>query len=285
MPAPDGLEDEAGDTAIRRRIFLAGVAIDVVTEDDVCAQVGAGLSRGRGGIIVTPNVDHLRRLSRGDPMASIYRRAALVVADGTPLIWASRLAGTPLPARVPGSDLVWSISATAAAVGAPVAIVGGMPGSAERAADRLTQRNPGLQIAGLACPPFGFDEDPEVLQALIREIAGWRPAVVFTGLSSPKGDLFNGLLADAIPAAWLLGVGAAIDMVAVRVRRAPTWAHRTGLEWLFRLAQEPGRLGRRYLIEDLPFACSLFARCVAQRVARRPRSITRREGQRGDGLG
>ena len=250
------------------RVLLAGVGIDPLTAAQVDERVVQGIAGGRAGIIVTPNLDHLRRLGRGDPMGVVYERAALVLADGTPLLWAARLAGTPLPERVPGSDLIGSLSATAARVDVPIALIGGAPGSAERAAVHLVERYPGLTVAGTACPPLRFEEDPVAVEALLERIVGWRPGIVFTGLGSPKQELFNDQLAERLPGAWLLGVGAAIDMVAGEVRRAPPWAHRTGLEWVFRLAQEPRRLARRYLLEDLPFAFTLFGSCLRQRVGR-----------------
>ena len=241
------------------RVRLCGVSIDPTTEEAVCDRVATALRHGTGGLIVTANLDHVRRLNAGDPMAPAYARADLVLADGAPLVWAARLQGTPLPGRVAGSDLLWSLSAVAARLGLPITLVGGSPGSADAAGRRLREHAPGLTVAATLCPTLSALPSTEETSALADEVTKSGGAIVFTGLGSPKQELVNLVLVDRQPGCWHIGVGAAIDMAAGLVSRAPLWAQRSGLEWVFRLAQEPGRLTRRYLVDDLPFAARLFA--------------------------
>src|SRR3982751_2817929 len=129
------------------RIHLMDMPIDVVTERQAVARIVGSTAC----VTVTPNLDHLRRFRSSERIRSFYARADLVPADGMPLVWASRILGTPLPERVAGSNLIWSISAAAADAGLPIALIGGNPGSAEAAAQTLRERFPGLRVTLAAC--------------------------------------------------------------------------------------------------------------------------------------
>jgi N-acetylglucosaminyldiphosphoundecaprenol N-acetyl-beta-D-mannosaminyltransferase len=146
-----------------RRVSLMGMQIDHVTEADVVATISEALARGEGGWVITPNLHQLRSHARQAELRDFFERADLVLADGMPLVWASRLKGTPLPARVPGSDLIWSLSEEAARQGRSVLVVGGDRESGWMAARKLHERCPGLRIAGMVYPPHGFDADPYAL--------------------------------------------------------------------------------------------------------------------------
>jgi N-acetylglucosaminyldiphosphoundecaprenol N-acetyl-beta-D-mannosaminyltransferase len=239
-----------------------------VTEDEAIARILEALDTGRGGWVQTPNLDHLRRF-HVDPAAREWRnRADLTLADGTPIIWASRLQGTPLPARVPGSDLVWSVSQAAAARGRSIYLLGGNPGVGAAAHAALTERFPGLAVAGDYSPPFGFERSPEERGEAVRRVAEARPDVVLVGLPFLKAEALIEDLRAALPGTWLLALGASLSFVAGDVRRAPAWMHDAGLEWLWRLREEPRRLFRRYVVEGLPFAARLFASAARTRLAR-----------------
>lgn len=243
----------------RRRIALRGIEFDPISESEVVTLVLAELAAGRGGRIVTPNVDILRRALREREAREHVESSTVVVADGKPLIWASRLAGRPLPARVPGSDLIWSLSSGVAARGLSVYLLGGEPGTAELAAVVLADRFPGLTIAGYASPPLGFDTRPDELERVCAEVAAAGPDLVFVGLGFPKQERIIARLHPTLPATWFMGCGAAIGFVAGVHRRAPLWMQRTGLEWLHRLGAEPHRLARRYVVHGVPFAARLLA--------------------------
>lgn len=252
-------------------VVLAGVRLHAITEERCVAHVVAAIRRGHGGWIATANLDHLRRLQRPGEFQRAYAGASIVVADGMPLVWASRVQGTPLPQRVAGSDLIHSLNAGAAVVGARVFLLGGNPGTADAAADALRSRNPGLSVVGTACPPIGFERD-EALTARLREtLRAARPDLVFVALGSPKQELLIEQLRADLPRAWWIGVGISFSFVAGQVRRAPRWLQRIGMEWLHRLLQEPRRLARRYLLDGPPFLARLFVGAAWQRV-RGPRA-------------
>ncbi|WP_236715079.1 WecB/TagA/CpsF family glycosyltransferase [Nonomuraea pusilla] len=254
------------------RMAVAGVWVDVVTEDDVVRLVAAELAAGRGGRIVTPNVDICRLASREPELRRLVCSAELVVADGMPLVWASRLLGTPLPGRVTGADLIWSLSELAAARGWPVYVLGGPPGVAAKAAGELTACHPQLRVCGVDAPPYGFDATREGRDRVRRKVVAARPRIVFVGLGFPRQDLLIAELREELPGAWFLGCGAAIAFAAGAVPRAPGWMRRAGLEWAFRLVGEPGRLARRYLVDDLPFAARLLGDCLLRRLRGAPQA-------------
>jgi N-acetylglucosaminyldiphosphoundecaprenol N-acetyl-beta-D-mannosaminyltransferase len=255
------------------RITLEGVEFDCVVEADVVAHVLAQLAEGRGGRIITPNVDILRRTMRDAEARHHVDSATLVVADGAPLIWASRVAGRPLPARVPGSDLIWSLSAALGQARRSVYLLGGEPGTAEIAASVLTDRFPALRVSGFDSPPFGFDTDPAALDVVCRRATEAKPDLVFVGLGFPKQERLIHRLRATLPSAWFMGCGAAIGFVAGVRRRAPDWMQQAGFEWLHRLVSEPRRLVRRYVVHDMPFAVRLLAASALSR-ARRPATPT-----------
>jgi N-acetylglucosaminyldiphosphoundecaprenol N-acetyl-beta-D-mannosaminyltransferase len=267
-PAPDGA------TTPRRRVLLLGMPIDVVTERDAVARVVGG----GGGVTVTPNLEHLRRFRADADVRRFYGTADLVPADGMPLVWASRIAGTPLPERVAGSNLIWSISESAAKRGRSVYLLGGSPGTARRAADVLRDRFPGLVIAGTAAAPVGFDRDAAQLAAMADGVAASQADIVFVGLPLDKQIAVIDRLRGRAPQTWFLGVGVSFSFVCGEIARAPRWMQRLGIEWLHRLAHEPRRLARRYLLDGVPFALEVLARAAALRVARAARRARTRPG-------
>jgi N-acetylglucosaminyldiphosphoundecaprenol N-acetyl-beta-D-mannosaminyltransferase len=242
-----------------RRVRLLGLEIDRVTEGGAIATILAGLEAGRGGAVATPNLDHLQQLSRRPELSELFEQADLVVADGMPLVWASRLQGTPLPERVAGSDLVWSLTAEAALRDRSVFLLGGAPGACEAAEARLRAVYPGARFAGHHCPPLGFEREPAEIERIRAAVARAAPDIVYVALGFPKQERLIAYLRREFPATWFLGVGFSLSFVAGHTSRAPTWMSRLGLEWLHRLWKEPRRLARRYLVDDIPFAIRLFA--------------------------
>jgi N-acetylglucosaminyldiphosphoundecaprenol N-acetyl-beta-D-mannosaminyltransferase len=225
------------------------------------------LDAGRGGWIATPNVDHLRRVGRDPSFAALCARADLAVPDGMPLVWASRLQGTPLPERVAGSDLVWRLSAAAAERGRSVFLLGGAPGTAEGAANVLRVHYPGLRVAGTHCPSPGFEGDEQAVALLVDALRVAGPDIVYVALGTPKGEWLIERHRETLPRSWWVPVGISFSFVTGAVRRAPRWMQRAGLEWLHRLAQEPRRLVRRYIVDDMPFALALLGGAALGRAA------------------
>jgi N-acetylglucosaminyldiphosphoundecaprenol N-acetyl-beta-D-mannosaminyltransferase len=231
--------------------------------------VGRIIESSGGGCVLTPNLQHLRAHRRSPAVRAAFRSCELVVPDGMPLIWASRIQGTPLPGRVAGSDLVWSLSQAAAVHQRTLFLLGGAPGTADDAAAELCRRFPGLQISGTHCPPLGFERSPAALGEIQARIAAAHPDLIYIGLPLAKQLVVMDSLRGTVPRAWQIGLGVSFSFVTGDVRRAPAWAQRTGLEWLFRLSQEPRRLGRRYMVEGLPFFFGLMASSARSRADRR----------------
>jgi N-acetylglucosaminyldiphosphoundecaprenol N-acetyl-beta-D-mannosaminyltransferase len=253
------------------RVHLDGTGFDRITEEEVVAVVREAIDLGRGGRILTPNVDILRQAQVDGAVRAYLDDADLVVADGMPLVWASKLSGTPLPERVAGSSLIWSLSRGLAHDARSVFIVGGSPATAgakdgaTRAAARLARDCAGLRIAGTLCPPYGFERDAQAYADVCRKVADAEPDLVFVGLGFPKQEAVITRLRAALPQAWFIGCGAAVNFVAGDVDRAPRWMQKTGLEWAHRLGTEPSRLAGRYLKHDAPYAMRLLAGAATTR--------------------
>ncbi len=241
-------------------IKLHDVSVHAISEQHCIEHILSELAEGRGGVVITPNVDHLRRCMNDLSFSALVAEAELVVADGMPLVWASRLQGTPLPQRVAGSDLISSLSAAAAGQGRSVFLLGGAPGTADAAAAILRDRFPQLKIAGTLCPPVGFDKSAEHLQNIMTAVKAASPDIIYVALGSPKQERLIDRIRKTLPHSWWLGVGVSFSFLTGEVRRAPLWMRRWGLEWVHRLSQEPKRLFKRYLVVGLPFAVYMLAR-------------------------
>lgn len=258
-------------------IRLLGEPIHRVTEQEANRHILDALADGRGGWVATHNLDHLRRLLADRAFADLCATADLRTADGLPLIWASRLRGTPLPKRVAGSDMTLSLTEAAAREGRSIYLLGGnpaqgpdRPATAEVAAQMLAARFPGLKVAGWYCPPFGYDKNPQEMAQILARVAAARPDIVYVAVGSPKQELLIRELLKVHARGWYLGVGISLSFVTGEVPRAPQWMRRWGLEWVHRLSQEPRRLFRRYLIEGIPFAIRLLLVSAAERWQARP---------------
>ncbi|MCA9238688.1 MAG: WecB/TagA/CpsF family glycosyltransferase [Planctomycetales bacterium] len=233
-------------------IRLFGINIDRVTLSEATEQLlrwAREESNGGCRYVVTPNVDHAVMFQHRDDLRAAYADAAMVLADGAPLIGASRLLGRRLPERVAGSDLVPSLLAAASRdAEAPlrVFLLGAGPGVAQRAAARIESRWPGVKVVGTHCPPLGFEQNPHENNAAIEAVNQAAPDVLVIGLGAPKQELWAHQHREQLRAKVALCAGATIDFLAGEKRRSPVWMRRTGLEWLHRLASEPRRLASRY---------------------------------------
>jgi len=253
-------------THSEQRLAVRGLPLDPLTEAEVVARVMDALREGRGGWIATPNVDHVRRAARDARLAELIRTASISVADGAPVVWATRLAGSPVPARVTGADLLWSLSGAAAAEGRTVYLLGGEPGVPERAGMALQAAYPELKVVGSCSPPRGFEHDPDEMARCLEDLLAKAPDIVFVGLGFPKQENVISTFTPQLPGTWWLGCGAALPFAAGDLKRAPTWMRPLGLEWFFRLAHEPRRLFRRYVLEDAPFVFHLLSWALLARL-------------------
>lgn len=203
--------------------------------------------------VVTPNVNHVVLLEHHRGLQAAYADAAMVLADGTPLVLASRLLRRGLPERVAGSDLVPALLAAANAHGTAeeaaelrVFLLGAMPGVAVRAAENIRQRWPHVRVVGTLSPPLGFEHDDAENEKILSAIADARPNVLVVGLGAPKQELWVHAHRGRLTGCVVLCAGAAIDFLAGEKPRAPRWMRAAGIEWLHRIASEPRRLVGRY---------------------------------------
>jgi N-acetylglucosaminyldiphosphoundecaprenol N-acetyl-beta-D-mannosaminyltransferase len=241
-----------------------GVRVDCVTERQVTTHIISCIRAGVGGWIATPNVDHLRIISEQPELLRMVNEASLRVADGMPLVWASRLHGMPLPERITGAGLALSLTTAAARAGKSIFLLGGDPGDAEAAADVLKRLNPDLKIAGFMCPPPGFEQDSLQMAEIGNALRSAKPDLVYSCFGFPKQELVIGALRERLPSAWFLGLGGSLAIVSGRTRRAPRWMQNIGMEWAWRLGLEPRRLFHRYIVRDLPFVFRLFGNALVQ---------------------
>ncbi|HEX8341228.1 MAG TPA: WecB/TagA/CpsF family glycosyltransferase [Tepidisphaeraceae bacterium] len=272
--APAAPLPRTGEPAALPVVRVGGVELHAITEGQCVRHVLASITEGIGGTVVTPNIDILRRYRQDLKFAALVSETDLIIADGMPLVWASRLQGTPLPQRVAGSDLITTLSAAAAVEGRSIFLLGGDPGTAEGAGAVLAARAPGLKIAGTYCPPFGFEKSDAEMARMIDVLQAAKPDIVWVALGSPKQEHLINRLRHELPGTWWLGVGISFSFLTGEVRRAPRWMQKTGLEWVHRLTQEPGRLMKRYLLHGLPFAIRLLGGAAINRVVGRREQLT-----------
>jgi len=237
--------------SMKRRLLIGGVWIDVVTFAGALREIETLVDRRRGGAVFTPNVDHIVKVSSNEAFKRAYDRVSLSLADGMPLVWMSKVLGCPLPERVAGSDLLMPTLELAARRGWKVYLLGGAPGVAEAAARKMTDEM-GIQVVG-------WDDsriEPDGSDATGRSFARAKAAgadLVYVALGPPKQELWIDRARDVISPAVAIGVGASLDFLTGKYKRAPQWVGSIGLEWLYRLCQEPRRLWRRYLVEGPRF--------------------------------
>lgn len=257
-----------------KRIRILDALIDDVDMREAVRRVDALARAGCPALVVTPNVDHVMKLRRDPAFRAVYDDADLVLADGMPLLWAARFLGTPLRERVAGSDLFPELCALAARRGYKVFFLGGRPGAALGAAEAMRRRYPALRVVGTYCPPVGFEHDAHENAKAVNVVRESGADLVFVGLGAPKQEKWMHAHRLLYRAPVSLGIGVTFEFEAGLVRRAPRWMRSAGLEWLWRLAMEPGRLWRRYLVEDLPF----FAHVLAEKLSGRRRPAPPRSG-------
>jgi N-acetylglucosaminyldiphosphoundecaprenol N-acetyl-beta-D-mannosaminyltransferase len=234
-----------------RRIRLGSIFADYVTQKAAVDMIIDRARLRKGGYVVTPNVDHVVIAENDDRLRAAYAGAMLSLVDGMPLIWASKLLGARLPEKISGSDLVKPLLRAASEAGLRVYLLGAAPGVGQKAAQRLVGEIPGLAIAGVDSPPIGFDQDAGKERATIEKMLAAKPDIALVALGCPKQELLMSRWCDMGICPVMIGIGASLDFIAGTVKRAPKWMSSIGLEWVFRIIQDPNRLAKRYLIQDM----------------------------------
>ena len=232
------------------RMKFMNTEIDNLTMDEALQRIEQLIKENRNAYVVTPNVDHIVQLERGGALKEVYKDADLILTDGKPLVWISKWYGTPIKEKISGSDLFPRLCALAADKGYRMYFLGAAEGVAARAAENLKKKFPGLQVVGTYSPPFGFEKDAAELEKIERQIIEVKPHILIVGLGCPKQELFILHHKDELNVPLSLGLGASLDFEAGNVKRAPKWMADHGLEWIYRILQDPTRLAKRYFIDD-----------------------------------
>jgi len=231
---------------VPNRTRLFGISVDPITRGEAVARIMAWADGDMPRTVITPNLDHVVKLETDTAFQEAYAGADLVVADGMPFVWVSRLGDTPLPGRVAGSDLIIPVCEAAANAQKRVFFMGSTVERLQVAAAALEEMCPGLIISGYHAPPFGFEKDEIAQQAAVAAVNDAQADIVFVALGAPKQEVWCQTHRESLSCGVLLNIGAGLDFLTGDVRRAPGWMQSTGLEWLWRAASEPARLGPRY---------------------------------------
>ena len=225
--------------------------IDNLTMQEALETIDALIQENKNAYVVTPNVDHIVQLETNKELQDVYANASLILTDGKPLLWIAKWYGTPIKEKISGSDLFPLLCDMAAKKGYSMFFLGAAEGVAAKAADNLMNKYKGLQVIGTYSPPYGFENDSSEMNKIDAMIKKARQDILIVGLGCPKQEkfIYNNYKKLGVPIS--LGLGASFDFEAGNIKRAPKWMANHGLEWLFRITQDPKRLMKRYLINDM----------------------------------
>lgn len=250
------------------RVYVGCTPIDLCTfEEAVAAVISLARTKGQPRFVVTPNAQHSLLLEVNPDYRAVYERAWLSVPDGTSMAIGAWLLGHRLKERVPGVDLFEQVCAQAADKSLKILLLGGKPNSARHASAILKAKYPGLKIADY-CPPMGFDKDECEMAKTDAVIRGFSPDIVFVGLGAPKQEFWMAEHANRLNIPVAIGVGGSFELISGVIPRAPKILRRCGLEWAYRLVQEPKRLWRRYVVGALAFSLVIFKHVIAEQSVR-----------------
>lgn len=244
---------------------MLGVGIDAVDVPTAVARVFRSRSAaGCGAYVCVTGVHGVMEAQQDQRLRQTLNESLITTPDGMPMVWLGRLAGFKSMTRVYGPDLMLEVCRASVPVGATHYLYGGNEGVVDRLAERLRARFPGITIVGTFTPPFrALTQEEE--KRLIAEVEALKPDFFWVGLSTPKQERFMAEYREKLAAKVMLGVGAAFDMHSGRTKQAPRWMQRGGLEWLFRLLQEPRRLFKRYATNNPLFVLKVLQQKVGLR--------------------
>jgi len=234
---------EAESRGLFPSVVVLGVPVEDVTEADVLQFVRERVLSRSASQIATVNAEFVMHAQENERFRRALLDSELRTPDGMGVVLAARRRGVPIPRRVGGSDLIWSISEQAARLGHRVFLLGAGPGIAQRAAQRLSETFPGLEIAGTFAGSPRTGEDAEQIDMIL----GSKPDILFVAYGAPDQEIWIDEVKNRLGVPVIMGVGGSFDYVAGVVRRSPRWMQNIGLDWLFRLLIQPWRL-RRMLV-------------------------------------
>jgi N-acetylglucosaminyldiphosphoundecaprenol N-acetyl-beta-D-mannosaminyltransferase len=245
---------------------LMGMPLDAITYEHAIERIEVDLLADLGGAALTPNLDILRQFRQSPELQTAMEQIEVLVADGVPLVWASSIQGTPIPARITGTDMLYGATELVAKLGRKLFIAGGKPDQGPRAAEKLRSLYPGLQVQAHPCFVRPGPLEPQITE-LARALEDSEPAIVLIALPFAAQIGVVAAMRGRLPKTWFIGIGSSCDFVNGDRPRAPLWLQHAGLEWAHRVAHEP-KMARRYLVDGLPFAAELGAHVVRVRLRR-----------------
>lgn len=233
------------------RMKFLNTEIDNLTMEEAILEIDKLILNKKPSYVVTPNVDHIVKLEHDKEFQNVYKEADLILTDGMPLIWISKLKACPIKEKVSGSDLFPKVCQLSSEKGYKLFLLGAAEGIAVKASENLKSKFRGLNIVGTYSPSYGFENKKEEVEKIIKTINEAKPDILAVGLGAPKQEKFICKYKDKLNVPISLAIGASIDFEAGNIERAPKWMQKSGLEWFYRLCKEPKRMFKRYLVDDL----------------------------------
>lgn len=233
------------------RITFLNTEIDNLTMSEAIGEIDKLVINRKPSYVVTPNVDHIVKLEKDEEFKEVYKNADLILTDGMPLIWISKMKSTPIKEKVSGSDLFPKVCELAAKKGHKIFLLGAAEGVAAKAAENLKKKYTRLNIVGAYSPSYGFEKKEDEIEKIIKIINEVKPDILAVGLGAPKQEKFLYKYKDKLNVPVSLAIGASIDFEAGNIERAPVFMQKCGLEWFYRLCKEPKRMFKRYIIDDM----------------------------------
>lgn len=234
-----------------KKIRLLNTYVNNMSMKETTDAIEKMVKADKKSYVVAVNVDVIVKIERDTLLKTITDESDLVLVDGKPLIWISKLHKEPIKAKISGSDLVPRLCEIAAEKGYTIFILGGADGIAGKAKKRLEEKLPGIKIVGTYAPPFGFEKDQKEVDRINRMINEVHPDLLIICLGCPKQEKFIYQNIKHYNAKVSICAGATVDFLAGNVKRAPRWMCNYGLEWFYRFLQEPKRMFKRYFVDDI----------------------------------
>ena len=230
---------------------LLNTCINNLTMPETIDKIEKMISSKNKSYVVAVNIDVIMKIENDPYLKEIVDNADMVLVDGKPLVWISKMYGRPLKAKISGSDLVPLLCDVAAQKGYSIFIIGGKDGIAEQAQKRLESKLPNIKIVGTYAPPMGFEKDEEELNKINSMISKAKPDLLIACFGCPKQEKWIYENINKYDAKVSICAGATVDFLAGNVKRAPRWMSEHGLEWFYRFLQEPKRMFKRYFVDDV----------------------------------
>ncbi|EOU1110678.1 WecB/TagA/CpsF family glycosyltransferase [Clostridium perfringens] len=232
------------------RMNFLNTEIDNLTMNEALDRAEELIIKKKPSYVVTPNVDHIVKLEDDKEFQDVYKNADLILTDGMPLIWISKIKGNQIKEKISGSDFFPKLCERASEKGYSLFLLGAAEGVAAKAAKNLKEKYNGLNIVGTYSPSYGFEKKDDEIKMIIEMVNKAKPDILAVGLGAPKQEKFLHKYRNDLNVPISLAIGASIDFEAGNINRAPKWMQNCGLEWFYRLCKEPKRMFKRYIIDD-----------------------------------